>query len=361
MPSSSRPTLGACLDSRRNNLDFLRFAAASGVLFSHAFPLGEGKGTAEPLNAFTHGQLSLGRLCVAVFLIISGVLITHSWERTPDLARFTWARVLRIFPGLATALVLSTLVLGVGFTTLPPREYLASPDTYLYVLRNFTLYQPQWDLPGVFDSNVYPGAVNGSLWTLRFEVGFYLLTLALGLTGQLHKRMVAVGWVGAAVASSITGRLGFWPELYLYFGGGVGLYLWRDRLRMSPWLALASVAAWVVSARLGYGLRIATGLFGAYVVLYLAFLPAGRLADFGRRGDFSYGLYLYAFPVQQSVTALLGGPTPWWVNAAVSFPVVVLLAALSWHWVEKPALSFKSSPPRLLRKLGLRVPPAVSR
>ncbi|WP_164008101.1 acyltransferase family protein [Pyxidicoccus trucidator] len=350
MSPSLRPTLQACLDSRRNNLDFLRFAAASGVILSHAFPLGEGRGTVEPLDLFSRGQLSLGRLCVAVFLVISGVLITRSWERTPDLARFTWARVLRIFPGLAVMLLLTTLVLGPAFTTLPLRDYLLSADTHLYWLRNLTLVNPQWELPGVFESSAYSKAVNGSLWTLKYEVGFYLLTLGLGLAGLLRKSMVAVGWVGAAVAPFVTGRLGFWPELYLYFGGGVALYLWRDKVRMSPWLALACTVGWLALTWLGYG-RIGTGLFGSYVVLYLAFLPAGPLAHFGRRGDLSYGVYVYAFPVQQAVTALLGGRTEWWVNAAVSFPVVVALAALSWHGVEKPALTLKDRPPALLRRL----------
>lgn len=350
MPTPLRPTLQACLEGRRNNLDFLRFVAAAGVILSHAFPLGEGRGAMEPLDGFTRGQLSLGRLCVAVFLVISGVLITRSWERAPDVGRFVWARALRIFPGLAAMLVLTTLVLGPAFTTLPLRDYLLSADTHLYWLRNFTLVSPQWELPGVFTSNAYEKAVNGSLWTLKYEVGFYLLTLGLGLAGLLRKSVVAVGFVGAAVAPFVTGRLGFWPELYLYFGGGVALYLWRDKVRMSPWLALACAVGWLVMARLGYG-RIGTGLFGAYVVLYLAYLPAGSLADFGRRRDMSYGVYVYAFPVQQAVTALLGGHTSWWVNAGVSFPVVVALSALSWHWVEKPALSLKDRPPALLRRL----------
>lgn len=352
MPSSSRPTLQACLEGRRNNLDFLRFAAAAGVILSHAFPLGEGRGTVEPLEVFSRGQLSLGRLCVAVFLVISGVLITRSWERTPDLARFTWARVLRIFPGLGVMLVLTTLVLGPAFTTLPLRDYFTAADTHLYWLRNFTLAFPQWNLPGVFETNVYSNAVNGSLWTLKYEVGFYLLTLGLGLAGLLRKGMVAFGWVGAAVAPFVTGRLGFWPELYLYFGGGVALYLWRDKVRMSPWLALACTAGWLVLARLGYG-RIGTGLFGAYVVLYLAYLPAGALAGFGRWGDFSYGVYVYAFPVQQAVSALYGASMPWWMNAAVSLPAVVALSALSWHLVEKPALRLKDRPPALLQRLRL--------
>jgi peptidoglycan/LPS O-acetylase OafA/YrhL len=357
MTSPAPPTLQACLEGKRNNLDLLRFVAAAGVIASHAFPLGEGVGTREPLEVFTHGQLTLGRLCVAVFLIISGVLIVRSWERQPDAARFLWARALRIFPGLLVALLLSAFVLGPLFTERPLTEYLSTPSTFLYVLRNITLRAPQWELPGVFAANPYPNAVNGSLWTLQFEVGFYLLVLGLGLAGWVNRWMALAGWMLAAVASVLTGRLGLWPELYLYFGGGALLYLWRDRIRLSPWLALACVAVWVATAWVGVGCRLATGVCGAYGVLCLAFVPAGRLADFGRRGDLSYGVYVYAFPVQQALTSLWGTRMAWWMNAALSFPVVVGLAALSWHWVEKPALSLKKSPPAPHRWLRARLRP----
>ncbi|MBN1203328.1 MAG: acyltransferase [Myxococcaceae bacterium] len=353
MSSNPSPTLRQCLDGRRNNLDFIRFVAAAGVIFSHAFPLGEGLGTREPLEDFTRGQATLGRLCVAVFLVISGLLITQSRERSADLARYTWARVLRIFPGLAVVLLASAFLLGPALTELPLGTYLLSPETYRYLLRNLTLYQPQWNLPGVFTGNAYPGAVNGSLWTLVYEVGFYLLVALLGSVGLLRREVALAGWVAAAVVPFVPyvgPRLNLWPELYLYFGGGMALYLLRDRLRMSPWVALGCAAGLVVTARLGVGFRYAVGSCGAYLVLYLAFLPS-RLADFARYGDFSYGVYIYAFPVQQLVTALLGGRVAWWVNAAVSLPVVVGLAALSWHLVEKPALGLKGSPPALLRRL----------
>lgn len=359
MPLTSSPTLRQCLDGKRNNLDFIRFAAAAGVILSHAFPLGEGTGVREPLEDFTRGQVTLGRLCVAVFLVISGVLITQSHERTPSLARYTWARVLRIFPGLAVVLLASAFLLGPALTELPLSAYLGSPETYLYVLRNLTLYSPQWELPGVFTGNVYPTAVNGSLWTLKYEVGFYLLVAGLGAAGLLRRWVALAGWVAAAVVPFVPyvgPRLSFWPELYLYFGGGLALYLLRERVRMSPWVALGCVVGLVVTARLGVGFRYAVGCCGAYLVLYLAFLPS-RLAGFARYGDFSYGVYIYAFPVQQLVTALLGGRTVWWVNAALSLPVVVALAALSWHGVERPALRLKGAPPTLLaRWLSPRMP-----
>ncbi len=334
-----RPTLQEYLEGPTNNLDFLRFAAATGVIFSHAFPLGEGpKGRSEPLTDFTHGQVTLGIVCVALFLVISGVLITRSWERSRDAQKFIRARVLRIFPGLAVSLVLTSFVLGAAFTTHPLHAYFTSPSTYTFILRNLTLVEPQWMLPGVFESNVYVGAVNGSLWTLKYEVGFYLLVLGLGLTKLLRKELALAGWCLTAGLSLLhIGRLGLWPELGLYFGGGLAFYLWRDRVRMSPWIALACVGMLVATAMTGTGLRLALGSCGAYLVLYLAFLPS-RLAHFGRHGDFSYGIYIYAFPVQQAVTALVGGPMVWWWNAALAFPLILVLGVLSWHFVERVAL-----------------------
>ncbi|NTX06094.1 MULTISPECIES: acyltransferase [unclassified Myxococcus] len=352
MSSSTRPTLQACLDGKHNNLDFMRFVAASGVILSHSFAAGEGlKGTPEPLEVLSHKQFTIGTVCVAVFFIISGLLVTRSWERTPRPRQFLWARALRIFPGLAVSLLLITFVMGSVFTTRPLAEYLTTPETYTYLLRNLALRDPQWNLPGVFETNAYPGAINGALWSLQYEVGFYLLVVGLGLTGFLRREWAVVGWLLAVVLNVVrVGRLGFWPELYLYFGGALALYLWRDRVRMNPWVALGCAVTLVATAFLGVGCHIAMGSCGAYLVLYLGFLP-GRLAGFGRHGDFSYGLYVYGFPVQQTVTALMGGFLPWWLNAVLSYPGALLLAVASWKWVEQPALRLKGTSPGLPRQV----------
>jgi peptidoglycan/LPS O-acetylase OafA/YrhL len=97
-------------------------------------------------------------------------------------------------------------------------------------------------------------------------------------------------------------------------------------------------------------MRYAVGGCGAYLVLYLASLPS-RLSGFARYGDFSYGVYIYAFPVQQLLVAWMGGRVPVLLLAAMALPIVVVLAALSWHLVEKRALSLKHSPPALLVRL----------
>ncbi|WP_224364795.1 acyltransferase family protein [Hyalangium versicolor] len=352
MAPTPSPTLRQCLDGKRNNLDFIRFVAAAGVIFSHAFPLGQGLGTLDPLERFSHRQSTVGQLCVAVFLMISGVLIAQSQERASSLGSYLWARALRIFPGLGVMLLASVFLLGPAMTELPLGAYFQSSETYLYLLRNFTLYQSQWTLPGVFHGNAFPNAVNGSLWSLKFEVGFYLLVAGLGAARLLRGWVVLAGWALAVVVPFVPHvgpRLHLWPELYLYFGGGMALYLLRDKVRMSPWVACGCFAVLVLTAWLG-GFRYAVGSCGVYAVMYLAFVPS-RLARFGRYGDFSYGVYIYAFPVQQLVVALMGGRMAPMLDAALALPVVMALAVLSWHLVEKRALRLKSSPPALLVRL----------
>lgn len=346
------PTLRQSLDGKRNNLDFIRFVAAVAVIYSHSHPLGQGLGTLDPLEVFSHREFTVGKLGVAVFLIISGLLIAQSQERSSSLGSYLWARALRIFPALGVMLLVSTFLLGPVMTALPLGTYLVSPDTYLYLLRNFTLYQSQWGLPGVFHGNAFPDVVNGSLWSLKYEFGFYLLVAGLGLAGLLRGRVALVGWVVAALVPFVPHvgpRLNLWPELYLYFGGGMALYLLRDRVRLNGWAALGCTAVLVLTAWLG-GFQYAVGSCGAYLVMYLAFLPS-RLAGFARYGDFSYGVYIYAFPVQQLIVALMGGRVAVLLLAVMATPIVVTLAALSWHLVEKRALSLKRSPPALLVRL----------
>jgi peptidoglycan/LPS O-acetylase OafA/YrhL len=323
----------------QNNLDVIRFVAASGVMVSHSFPLAIGRGAREPLEDFTRGQSSLGRVCVAVFFVLSGLLITRSYERTASPGRYLWARALRILPGLLVMLLLTILVLGPLLTSLPWARYFSSPEPYRYLVKNLTLYEPSWTLPGVFDHNAYPGAVNGSLWTLKYEVGFYLLVAALGAVRGLRWPVVGALWVLSA-GMTVAGVGELWPEMFLYFGGGMALHLMGDRVRWNTPLVLLGVAALVATARLGVGFHIAVAVGGAYLLHLLAF---GSLTwgSFARRGDLSYGIYIYGFPVQQLVTAALGGQTRWWVNVAAAFPLVLLLAFASWHLVEKRALRLK--------------------
>lgn len=302
----------------------------------------------EPLFRFTSEQAHFGKLAVKVFFVISGFLITASYERSRNLRIFARARALRIFPGLTASVIMTAFIIGPLVTTLPLWQYFSSADTYLYlkaiILRNHDL------LPGVFEHNAYRGPVNGSLWTLFYEALCYCVVAFLGITHLLKSWVVLVVFVAAQIV--------FLPEnwtwhrellntfltLFAPFSAGMLFYIFRDRIRMSPWILAVCIGALLGSSHFTLWNR-AFPLFGTYIILYLAFTPGIKLNDFAARGDMSYGLYIYAFPAQQCVTQFFGGKMNPMVNFAIALPVTLVCAYLSWNLVEKRFLKMKPKPP----------------
>jgi peptidoglycan/LPS O-acetylase OafA/YrhL len=327
---------------RQNNFDALRLYAAVSVLVSHAFPHSYGSNSFEPIWRVSRRQATLGEVAVAIFFIISGYLITQSYARRRSPLQFIWARGLRLLPGLAVTLLLCAGVLGPLVTTVSLADYVRDPKTFTFVAVNLSLTGFAYQLPGVFTTTPFPQAVDGSLWTLQYEVACYLGVLLLGLTGWLNR------WVALALFCLNLLAMKFWlggPLVIFggYFLGGAVMYLWQPPLRR----AYAAIAlAVLVTALLTGGWRLAAASAGAYLVIYAA-LSQVRLPR-PSRADLSYGLYIWAFPVQQAVSQLLGGSAAWWANILISTPVAFGLAGLSWHLVEAPALS--------LRTLFLRAP-----
>ncbi len=335
---------------RDNNFDILRFLAASLVLFSHCYPL-TGHEAAEPITALT-GIDSGGGLAVAIFFVISGYLITGSCKNSNGVADYAIKRVLRLFPGLVVCVALTVLVLGASLTTLHVQEYLHHPVTRAY-WSNIWLFI-RYALPGVFESNAYPGAVNGSLWTLPVEVLMYEIVLALGIVRALNTRVMVI-FVGACWLFYFRGVPAFglqsavWHNNFpvaesaklacLFFGGAL-LYL-HDSSKLNK-IDLALLAGFAIVAVRGTDPQhTAYIMLAPLIVIALALAPLGRVAQFGKHGDISYGIYIYAFPVQQALVHFLGnGISPLTLFCA-SLPVTYLLSALSWRFVEKPALGLK--------------------
>lgn len=217
--------------------------------------------------------------------------------------------------------------------------------TYIFVIKNVTLYGGQRALPGLFEGNPYDNAANGSLWTLNFEFTCYLVVCLLGLLGLLRVRYVVALLLFALVTqpwvASVAGRWpGYFLSLFGYFAAGMLLYLLWDRLPRNDKLALFALVAITCSMFLG-GFRVVFALCGSYILIYMAFDNRFRLYGFARWGDFSYGLYIYAFPIQQAAVQVSGGQMSWWENLMVAFPLTPLLAMLSWHAIEKRALALK--------------------
>lgn len=344
MASLARVAIG-----RDNNLNLIRMLAAGAVLVSHTWPLTFGPGTREPLSALT-GH-SLGTLAVYVFFLISGFLIAASFERRPRPREFLAARALRLLPGLAASLLVVALLLGPWVSTLGAADYLTHPRTWRFLLANIAMAMPQYTLPGVFETNPYP-TVEGSIWTLIHEVLCYLALLGAGLAGLLRGRGVAVL---VLLYAAVWGVALLWPGVLLWKTGAlltlslpffVGSMGWLARGWLSlrglglavPVLALAWVA--VRGTPLAFPLLIL--LLGA-ATAWAAYAPgrgrAGRwLRRYNRLGDYSYGTYIYAFPVQ-GLVVWLWAPTNPALHIALALPLTLLLAIPSWHLVEKPALA----------------------
>lgn len=324
---------------RENNFDAIRLIAALMVVLYHSYAL-NGILHADPLGRLTHGQDTFGGLGVNIFFVLSGFLIAASYERSGSLVRYLKARALRIFPGLFGVLVFSVFVLGPFVTPVPFARYFADPHTYSH-LRCLSLYWLDYGIPGVFAANPNPGIVNGSLWTLAYEFDFYLLVAALGQLRLLRKDVVTLLYV-ASLASFHFSVGGGVVALFRYFGAGMLLYLFRDRVPINGMALAAALGALALGTWLG-AWKYAFLIVGPYAVIALALTPLPWLRRLSRSGDLSYGLYIYGFPLQQALIAWRG-PMRALETFALVLPLLFLCAAASWRWIERPCLKLKDTP-----------------
>ncbi|MBS0214263.1 MAG: acyltransferase [Proteobacteria bacterium] len=335
--------------SRHNNFDAIRILAAAAVIFGHAHPL------TRSAEVVVLGN-SVQALAVKVFFVVSGFLIATSWQLDPNPVRYLRKRALRIFPGLAWLLALSVLVLGPVLTTQPLGAYFTDGGTWRYFWSNLLL-NPVYALGGLFPANPYPNAVNGSLWSLPVEFLMYLVmpcVLAFARIGGNAALFVAFS-IGLAVASLFALRTGHPPPTQVYYGTGLA-----SVLDVAPYFFLGSLFAVTSLYRIlntGFALFL-VGLFAffqpsaevakelaLYIVLPVAVLSLGvantpYLNRAGRFGDFSYGLYLYGFVLQQAFLFFFPMQSAL-QNAACALVASFVLAWISWHLVEAPALRLK--------------------
>jgi peptidoglycan/LPS O-acetylase OafA/YrhL len=339
--------------ARQNNFDALRLAAAISVIFSHSFLIAEGTQNNEWLIRLTGNQSILGLPGVFVFFAISGFLVTQSFEQTPDPWRFLAKRSLRIFPGLFVATLLSAFVLGPLVTTLPLGAYLNRPEPYDYVFGNTLLDQTVHELPGVsFVANPVGLEINGSLWTLRLEFVMYLMVLAFGVLRLLRVRVAVLLLVFGMVCLRFEmlyplekwgwffELLSGWGWLVGFFAAGMVLYKLRHTRIFDGRIALLALAGLVLSVPLRLFIPLFP-VFGCYLALWLALTPRLPIIPAARFGDLSYGLYIYGWPMEETVMWLSGGRAVWWQVFWLGLLAATGLAFLSWHLVERPMLRLK--------------------
>lgn len=337
------PTVAAA-SGGHDGFGALRLGLALAVLVSHAFSIPTGDVGAEPLKAST--GFTLGEHAVNGFFAISGFLVAMSYDRR-GAAAYVLARALRILPAFVTAVLLVALVLAPLWSTRGAAAYFADPATWSFVSRTLTGFKSTATLPGFLEDNPLRFPL-GTVWTLKYEVLCYAGVLAAGLAGLFRRRDIALMLVAALVIALVAADV-LRPDLPkgqqtalrlpLIFAAGSLAYLWRDRLRLSPLAAAAGLAATaLLAATPAY--HAALYLSSAYAVLTLALHPAlARLLPEPAQ-DYSYGAYIYGFAVQQMLHASLPQLGPL-AALLLAVPITLLLAALSWHLVEKPALGLK--------------------
>jgi peptidoglycan/LPS O-acetylase OafA/YrhL len=317
---------------RANNFDTLRLLAAIGVIFAHSVPLTYGPAQLDLFWRFSHEQTTLGFISVQIFFIISGYLITGSYLHTGNARRFCRARFLRLVPALIAVLAVLAFVLGPFLTTLPLHSYFRSTLPYRAVLGLSD------HLPGVFTHNPFSSGINGSLWTLRYEALCYFAVLLLGLTGQLRRRTIIPLFIVLLAVRLYCGHVAA-LEFGAQFAAGAVIYLWQPPLAAK--FAIPCALLWILSLAFG-GYTIISDTAGAYLVIYLGLAAGIKLPNLAKYGDLSYGVYIYAWPIQQTIALLAGQHLGWAGNAAITVPAALACAWLSWHGVEAPALRRKN-------------------
>jgi peptidoglycan/LPS O-acetylase OafA/YrhL len=364
----ARPTVAQRFDARHNSVNALRLFLAGLVLVSHTIQ--DSTGGPDPVGWLTGSHVDLGTIAVDGFFALSGFLIAGSYLHSPSVWRYLWRRALRILPGFYVCLIVSAAVIAPLAWVLEHGHLAGFPllgDTSAtsYVWRNAGLFINQFYIADAFEGE----AVNGSLYTLFYEFFCYLLIAVIGVAGVLTRRawaMVAIFilvWVlmfTEAVAD--TGLVLGHPtrEILLRFGtmflAGTLALLYADRIGLTArggiLAGLTLVAALLICVPIENEARseLTYSLLAPPAVAYLVLLTGSsrRLTRIGSRRDLSYGLYVYAWPVQ--ATLLVLGAASWWLPLylAVSLAIAMALAFLSWTFVEAPALALKSWTPQAL-------------
>lgn len=361
-------TLETYVAGRDNNFNLIRVFLAVLVIIHHGFALTSQGSDTDPILKLT--GIGIGYLALYCFFILSGFLIAMSFAQRTDPVYYLESRVLRIFPGLIVAVLLNALVIGPLFTSLPVGEYFRQWPVYEFILVNSTLIlervQLRYFLPGVFQNNPYGPAVNGSLWTLPYEIWMYVLLFAIGLVGLLKNRKWFNWMYAAFFVQLVVGQLFFrnvalirslsnYMLFAAFFLSGAFYYMNRKSIPLNGYLGLFLLVMTVLlrNTRL---YQVALLFAVIYWIFLAAYLPGGIIRRYNQLGDYSYGLYIYGFPVQQMIVALIPGISPF-ALILVSFFCTLVLAVLSWHVIEKPALKLKG---KFSRKLAAQFQRAQS-
>ncbi|HDG0627088.1 TPA: acyltransferase [Serratia marcescens] len=339
-------TIDQFIKRENNNLDLVRILCAYFVIYAHAFVLSPSEGSNDILYKITLlGHISFGGLAVKTFFLISGLLVTNSLLANGRIINYVSSRFLRVFPAYALTVIISALIISPWLSTLSPSDYFTSSDVWSYVVKTLKL-DVQYHLPGVFSSNA-SNAVNGSLWTIPMEVKAYSYLLLIYLVslifGPYKKLFIAFISIVILVEpfTPLKGHLivkSDSPSIYLlypFFAIGCLLAILKDRATTRDLLATAIIALlafFIVDDEIGKTALFY--VFSSILLLYCASTPYMKRLRI--KNDISYGIYLWAFPIQQVIASIFVASP--YINMLISMIASSIFAYLSFKWIESPAM-----------------------
>lgn len=333
---------------RNNNLNLIRFIAAVSVLISHSYPLYYGTPTSEPLLKLI-GR-SAGEISVDIFFITSGFLITKSFLSRLSMKNYLWSRLIRIYPGLWFVLALTLIVFIPISHPATYKDIILSSDAAFYIVKNaIMIARPTYVIDGAYEDVPYAGAINGSLWTLPWEIYCYIFVAMGILTIQKIFKNSWPKFYLLGVLVALTYTLGADLNviehnkkivIVIAFYVGSLYYIYRESIMMKNTYFITAVIIMLINfftmkSVLAYILTL------PYILLYIAYIPKGKIRQFNNFGDYSYGIYIFAFPVQQSVISMIpniGFPA----YTILSLAITLVFAWISWRYVEERSLKLKN-------------------
>jgi peptidoglycan/LPS O-acetylase OafA/YrhL len=342
----------------------LRLLFASLVVLGHAFVIGLREAGTEP-HVFHHYTFSY--LAVNLFFIASGFLVTKSMVYRGDTPSFVSARALRIFPALIVHVLFVMFIIGPLATKASLSDFFTDPDWFLQPLKVLTFFDTDMSMPRIFEANGEQLG-SGTLWTLRYEVIAYIGTLAVFSLGLLRKKwMVLLQFVLPSIGWLIGSRFGLFDNLPatvenlfrfgIAYGLGATICAYRERLKFS-WITFAALIVLSFLTRETPVVEVIMNMILAWVIFRIAYMRLPKFDWMQRIPDLSYGIYIYHWCVLQLIFYWLPDLSVFELFT-LSVPPTIILAALSWYVIEKPALRSKTRFANWLRNIGIN--PRTSR
>jgi len=351
-------TLEEKYDRKNNIFDYIRIILAIFVIVAHCYPLFFGIGVSDPITKKILVTESLGGIAVIGFFTLSGFMITQSMMNSKNNKQFFGKRLIRIFPALIVMLLLTVFVLGPIVYNGNIANYFKSSSVWKYLVQNINLFgNTAYNIEGVFEGNPYPSAINGSLWSLKHEFIAYIFLMLLSSCAIIKNRKAMLGITGVAILTYILNinfasifnflnnigvimEISQFIKLIMYFLIGATIYLYKDKIKMSFKYFVFACIILLLGISLN-ATKYVLILTMPYILMYIGTFKFKK-DILAKMGDFSYALYIYAFPIQQLIVFYLKDKISIWTYILLSIVITSVISIITTYVVDNNVKKLKN-------------------